>query len=171
MNEVDIAILAVIALSFLFGLWRGFFREVLSLLSWVAALVVARLYSQQLAQYLQGMIDSTAVAYVTAFALLFIAVMMLGTLLIFFISKLLSATGLKFADRVFGGCFGIVRGVLIVMLIIFVSSAFLSDSLQWQQSQFIPHGISLIEWSRIFIGDLGNLGNLDNLGTVTTPPI
>ena len=46
MNEVDTAILTVTALSFIFGLWRGLVKEVLSLVTWIAALLVARVYSE-----------------------------------------------------------------------------------------------------------------------------
>jgi len=157
LNWVDIAILAVIAVSFLFGLWRGLVKEVLSLLTWIAALLVARIYSETLAPALSGMLDGETTRYVAAFAILFIVTMMLGTLLNHFIGKLLTITGLKFTDRLLGGGFGIVRGVIIVMLILFFTGTFVSETGAWQQSQLVPRGLALIEWSKIFIGDFSGL--------------
>lgn len=152
-NWIDIVILAVIAVSFLFGLWRGLVKEVLSLLTWIAALFVARIYSEHLAPMLSGVFDGETTRNVAAFAILFIVIMMLGTLLNHFIGKLLTITGLKFTDRLLGGVFGIARGVIIVMLILFFTRALVSDSVPWQESQLIPRGLALIEWSQVFIGD------------------
>ena len=99
MNETDTAIMIVIGISCLFGLWRGLIKEVLSLLTWIAAILVARVYSEHLAELLVNLIDSSSIRYVTAFAILFVVVMMLGTLMNHFMSKLITVTGLKFADR------------------------------------------------------------------------
>ena len=126
MNGVDTAILVITTLSFLFGLWRGLIKEVLSLLTWVAALIVARLYSEALSELLVNIIDSSSIRYVSAFAMIFIVVMMLGTFLNYLMSKLLTITGLKFADRLLGGVFGVARGVIIVLVILFISGLFLS---------------------------------------------
>ena len=157
MNETDVAILVVTGISCLFGLWRGLIKEVLSLLTWIAALLVARVYSQYLAEVLVNLINSSSVRYVTAFSILFVVVMMLGTLMNHFMAKLITVTGLKFADRVLGGAFGIARGVIIVLVILFIAGAFVTESEQWQQSTLVPYGVAAIEWSRIFIGDLGTI--------------
>lgn len=157
LNQVDIAILIITVLSSLFGLWRGLIKEVLSLLSWVAALLVARVYSEYLSELMSGMIESEGIRYVTAFALLFLAVMMVGTLINFLLSKVLGVSGLKFADRLLGGMFGIARGLIIVLLIMFISSVFVSETELWQESKLVPYGMTMIEKSRIFIGDLNSV--------------
>jgi membrane protein required for colicin V production len=140
-----------------FGLWRGLVKEVLSLLTWVAALLVARVYSDVLAGVLVNLIENSSVRYVTAFALIFVAVMMLGTYLNHLMSKLLTVTGLKLADRLLGGVFGVARGVIIVLVILFVTSVFVSGTEQWQQSRLIPYGLAMIEWSRLFIEDINSV--------------
>lgn len=157
MNGVDTAILIVTTLSCAFGLWRGLIKEVLSLLTWIAALLVARVYSEVLSGLLVNVIDSSSVRYVAAFAIIFVVVMMLGTLLNHLMSKLLTVTGLKLADRLLGGVFGVARGVIIVLVILFISGVFLSETEQWQQSTLIPYGLSMIEWLRIFIADMNSV--------------
>ena len=160
MNEVDTAILVVTVLSFIFGLWRGLVNEVLSLVTWIAALLVARIYSEYLAGLLLNYLENDSVRYVTAFALIFVIVMMLGTLLNRMLSKLLTITGFKFVDRLLGGVFGIARGLIIVLFVAFISSVFVSQTEQWQQSVLMPYALVVIEWSRIFINDMNSI----NLG-------
>ena len=157
MNGVDTAILVVTTLSCLFGLWRGLVKEVLSLVTWVAALLVARVYSETLSDVLVNVIESSSVRYVAAFALIFVIVMMIGTLLNHLLSKLLTITGIKVLDRLLGGVFGVARGVIIVLVILFITSVFVSETEQWQQSTLIPHGMAMIEWSRIFIEDMNSV--------------
>lgn len=151
MNEVDAIILVVIGLSCLFGIWRGLIKEVLSLVTWIAALTLARLYSGVLADFMINLINNESARYVTAFAIVFVLVMMAGTLINHLISKLLSITGLKLVDRLLGGAFGVARGAVIVVVIIFITGAFVNETLQWQESQLIPYGLSLIEWTQLYI--------------------
>lgn len=154
MNWTDIAILAVIGMSCLYGLWRGLVREVFSLVTWVAALIVARLYSSTLAPLLNGVFEGETTRYVAAFTLLFIATIIVGSLLTHVLSKLLTLAGLKFTDRLLGAVFGVARGGIIVMLLIFVLSGFFANTVAWQESRLIPYGILMIERSRMFIDEL-----------------
>jgi membrane protein required for colicin V production len=156
-NQVDLVILIITVLSSAFGLWRGLIKEVLSLLTWIAALLVSRVYSEPLAGLMTGMIENNGIRYVSAFALLFVIVMMFGTFLNFLMSKLLKVTGLKLADRLLGAGFGVARGVMIVLVIMFITSMFVSETQLWQQSQLVPYGMDLIEKSQVFIGDMNSV--------------
>ena len=156
-NQVDIVILIITVLSSAFGLWRGLIKEVLSLLTWIAALLVSRVYSEPLAGLMTGMIENDGIRYVSAFAILFFIVMMFGTFLNSLLSKLLSVTGLKLADRLLGAGFGVARGVIIVLVIMFIASMFVSETELWQQSQLVPYGMDLIEKSQVFIGDMNSV--------------
>ena len=153
MNWVDASILIVTGLSFFFGIWRGLVREVLSLVSWVVAFLMARNYSEVVADVLFNSLDNLTVRYMAAFALIFIGIMMIGAFVTFLMSKILIFTGLSFVDRVLGGLFGIARGVLIVMVGLFFSSFFFPQEEYWQQSKLIPYGQTMIEMSRGFIQD------------------
>jgi len=157
MTQVDNLILAVIAISSAFGVRRGFIKEIMSLLSWIAALLVSRVYSVSLASILENLIDNPSVRYVIAFSVLFVIIIMLGTLLNHFMSKLLVVTGLKTIDRLLGAVFGVARGTVIVLVFLFVLNVFVSESEWWQQSTLIPYGMVLIEESQFFIGDMNAL--------------
>ena len=156
-NQVDIVILIITVLSSAFGLWRGLIKEVLSLLTWIAALLVSRVYSEPLAGLMTGMIENDGIRYVSAFAILFVIVMMFGTFLNLLMAKLLNVTGLKLADRLLGAGFGVARGVIIVLVIMFITSMFVSETELWQQSQLVPYGMDLIEKSQVFIGDMNSV--------------
>ncbi len=156
-NQIDIVILIITVLSSAFGLWRGLIKEVLSLLTWIAALLVSRVYSEPLAGLMTGVIENDGIRYVSAFAILFVIVMMFGTFLNFLMSKLLNVTGLKLADRLLGAGFGVARGVIIVLVIMFITSMFVSETELWQQSQLVPYGMDLIEKSQVFIGDMNSV--------------
>ncbi len=160
MNEVDAIILVIIGLSCLFGIWRGLVKEVLSLVTWVAALTLARLYSGVLADFIGNLISNESARYVTAFAIVFVFVMMTGTLINHVISKLLTITGLKLVDRLLGGAFGVVRGSVIIVVILFVTGVFVNETPQWQESQLIPYGLSLIEWTQLYI-DIDDVNSVE----------
>ena len=157
LNQIDTAIIIVVAISSAFGLWRGLVKELLSLLSWIAALLVARVYGEALARLLVNMIESESIRYVTAFVLLFVMVIMIGTLINHFVAKLLTVTGLKFFDRLLGVVFGLARGTVIVLVILFILNVFVSETEWWQESTLIPYGIVMIEESQIFIGDMNSV--------------
>ena len=136
---------------------RGFIKEIMSLLSWIAALLVSRVYSVSLASILENLIDNPSVRYVIAFSVLFVIIIMLGTLLNHLMSKLLVVTGLKTIDRLLGAVFGLARGTVIVLVVLFILNVFVSGSEWWQQSTLIPYGMVLIEESQFFIGDMDAL--------------
>ena len=153
-NWIDILISVVVILSCLFGLWRGLVKEVLSLVTWVAALIVARVYSDDFAPSLASTFEGETTRLVAAFAILFLATLVVGALLNHLMAKLISFAGLALTDRLLGGFFGLARGGLIAMFGIFVAGSFFSESLAWQESRLIPYGRQAIEWSRMFIDDL-----------------
>jgi len=161
MNAVDIAIIAVTVISCLLGVGRGLVREVLSLLIWVAALIVARLFSGSVAALMIDVIDNDGIRYVVAFAVLFIITMMIGTVCVRVIVKLLSIAGLQLTDRLLGALFGFARGVIIVLVIQFFATPFVADTRLWQESQLVPYGVTMIERSRLFIEDVYDSGNLN----------
>ena len=157
MTQVDNLILAVIAISSAFGVRRGFIKEIMSLLSWIAALLVSRVYSESLAGILGDLIDNPSIRYVIAFSVLFVIIIMFGTMLNHLMSKLLVVTGLKTIDRLLGAVFGVARGTVIVLVFLFVLNVFVSESEWWQQSTLIPYGMVLIQESQFFIDDMNAL--------------
>lgn len=77
----------------------------------------------------------------TAYAVLFIATLLLGAMLSYLIGALVRATGLSGTDRLLGMVFGAARAFIIVMAIIILVPGFLPvhEDDWWKQSQLIPH--------------------------------
>lgn len=148
---IDVVIVMIVGISCLFGLWRGFVREVLSLLAWVAAILIARVYAQPLSPLFASWVESVTMQYVLAFALLFIAVLVVGALLNRLFARLVNVTGLLLTDRLLGAAFGVARGIVIVMLLVFFGSNFFATESWWQSSRFIPQAQEWIEMSRVFV--------------------
>ncbi len=156
-NQIDIAILIIMALSSVLGLWRGLIKEMLALSIWIATFLLFRIYSEPLAELMSDMIENDYIRNATAFTLLLIAIMMIGALLHFMMSKLPTITGLQLINHSLGAVVGVAKGVIIVLVILFISNAFVSETELWQQSQLIPYGMTLIEESQVFIKDFNSV--------------
>ena len=148
LNVFDWILVAIIATSSVFGLLRGFVKELLSLASWVAAFFVARLFSFKLSNFMVDWIDQPQFRVIAAFVILFAATLVVGALINNVFSRLVSATGLTGTDRLFGMVFGVVRGGLLVIVIVsLLSLTPVSNDEWWQSSLIIPHFILVDEWS------------------------
>jgi membrane protein required for colicin V production len=111
----DYLVLFVLVASVVISTMRGLVKEILSLLGWVVAFVVANAYGAQLAPMLPAMIPGEAVRLMVAFVALFIGVRILMGLLTLAVDALVQAAGLSLADRGLGGLFGLARGIVIVL--------------------------------------------------------
>lgn len=132
---LDWIFLAVLLLSLALGLWRGLVYEVLSLLAWVVAFVLAQWLADDVAQQLPLAGFAEAVRYAFGFVVVFVAVVFTGGLLAWLLKKVIAAVGLRPIDRVLGGIFGLLRGALILLaLAVVVQTTALKSQALWQQS-------------------------------------
>ena len=170
LNWADYVILAIIVISTLISLIRGFVREVLSLATWVAAFIVAFLFSSKLSTVFTSFIHSQAVRLTISFAIVFIITLILGDLLSYLVSKLASKKGLSGIDRTLGMLFGFVRGILIIaVLLLLVAMGSPEHALWWQQSYLIPHFQGLVDWLHNFLPQqMHHLSNAAANGATTT---
>ncbi|HEX6297710.1 MAG TPA: CvpA family protein [Burkholderiales bacterium] len=115
MSWLDYAILGVLAVSVVWGILRGFVREVISLAGWVLAFLAANAVADPLGDALPTSISSPEVRVLAAFLIVFIFTLSIATMAGMLLSKLLKSAGLGGLDRTLGGLFGLARGVVILL--------------------------------------------------------
>ncbi len=139
MTIFDYVLLFILSASVIISLLRGLVREMLSLLGWVVAFVLANLYSAQLAVLLPPVIPGEAVRMMVAFVALFIGVRVLMGLLTLVVEGLVKASGLSLADRGLGAVFGLARGVVIALAAVMVCGmTALPQQPMWKQAMLAP---------------------------------
>lgn len=121
MTVFDYAVLVIIGISILISLMRGAVKEILSLLGWVAAFCVARTYAMQLVPLMPYDIPSEKLKILAAFVILFLAVLLMASLISIALSGLLKSLGLGLLNRLLGGVFGFFRGLLIVVVLVMLA--------------------------------------------------
>ncbi|GAB1257140.1 CvpA family protein [Aurantivibrio plasticivorans] len=150
MNWADIAILVIILISSLISLKRGFIKEALSLAAWVAAFVVAILFSRSLATLFVDTIASPSLREMVSFGILFAATLVVSAMANYLIGEVVRMTGLAGTDRTFGMVFGAVRGVIVVMALLLLVPPILPIDQEpwWRESSLIPYFLSMEGWCR-----------------------
>ena len=149
---VDWAIIAIIAISSLISLKRGFVKEALSLVTWIIAGVVAWMFGGALSQHLTEFIEMPSARVIAGCAILFVATLLVGALVNFLISELVRVTGLSGTDRFLGMVFGGARGALLVVVLTgLLSLAPVQQDPWWQQSSLLPHFLMVADWSKNLI--------------------
>lgn len=115
MTIFDYVVMFILVSSVIISTMRGLVKEILSLVGWVAAFIVANAFGAKLAPMLPSVIPGDVVRLIVAFIALFLGVRVLMGLLALAIGALIEATGLSLADRGLGGLFGLGRGIVIVL--------------------------------------------------------
>lgn len=137
MNWLDYVFIGIIAASAAISLVRGFVREVLSIIVWIAAFWISIHFAGQLASYLGSYLDSPTLRLVIAFAGLFIVVLVTGELVSYLASTLVGKTGLSGTDRLLGMVFGGLRGALIVGLLVLLAGLTTVPRERWWQESVL----------------------------------
>ncbi len=140
-SYVDYALLGILCLSIIIGLWRGFVKEALSLAAWGAAVWVSIMYTGDLADIFANKIHNPSARYILSFVLLFFVTLMLGALVnhLISVSGIVKKTGLSGTDRLLGVGFGVVRGIVIIGILILLGEfTHFPEQDWWTHSSLIP---------------------------------
>jgi membrane protein required for colicin V production len=154
MEYADYAVLGIILVSILVGAIRGFVKEAFSLAVWAAAFLLAFQYSGDLALALESHIELPSARTALAFAGVFLVVLAIGGLVTYLVGKLVEKTGLSGTDRLLGGVFGGIRGVILVLVLLLVAGLTpVPQDPWWQQSRSIQSLLPLAQWSAQYLPD------------------
>jgi membrane protein required for colicin V production len=139
MTAFDYAVMGVIALSALLGLWRGVVGELLALAAWVVAFLLARAGGEQVAGALAGWIAQPGMRLLAAYAAIVVVVLLVLAIGRRLLSMLVRAAGLGILDRLLGASFGVLRGMLVVVVAIMLAGMTpLPAAAWWREAMLSP---------------------------------
>ena len=132
----------------LLSLWRGFVREALSLVGWIAALAIANMFAGQLDVVLTPWIANVTGRYVAAFAILFVATLLMANVLGALGTQMVRLTGLSLLDRLLGTAFGFARGIIIILVLVYLLRHLVPpQNLKWlDQAVLMPQVDIFMQW-------------------------
>jgi membrane protein required for colicin V production len=147
MNIIDFSIIAVLTVSCIISLLRGFVKEVVSLASWILAFTLSTSYAEKGQHVFAGSISNPTVQFGLSLILIFILVLLLGAIINKLVGLVISKVGLGPFDKIIGLFFGFTRGVLLVCTVVFFAMmSNIENSLVWKRSVLLPNFISVIDW-------------------------
>ncbi|WP_225639489.1 CvpA family protein [Candidatus Profftia sp. (ex Adelges kitamiensis)] len=168
---IDWVIISVILFSAYIGLIRGFINEILSLITWGAACFIASHFYTNLSIYCTSFSEELARKSV-AIVILFVITLFIGAIINYIISTLINHTDLKKTDCILGLCFGLMRGLLIVLVSLFFLDTFTAviQNLDWEESKIVPELINIMKWLFEYIQSKSSFLQ-ENLPSITILPM
>jgi membrane protein required for colicin V production len=124
-NWLDITIIVIVLTSIISSIARGFARELVALAALLAGTLAALWFYPEPARYLEPYTSSPAVAGFVGFVVILVAFLLIGWILSKLAGMAVKAAGLRWFDRLLGGAFGLVRGVLVAAVLLFALVTFL----------------------------------------------
>lgn len=157
-NWADWVLLAIIGVSSLISIKRGFFKEAISLVVWALAFFVAVTFNERLAVLLEEAIATASIRHLVAFGALFALTLIVGSMVNYLFSELVKMTGLTGTDRALGMVFGLARGVIIVMAVLIFLPMIVpvQQDAWWRDSVLIPEFLLMETWCRDTFSQLMN---------------
>lgn len=147
MYWVDLVVFAIIGMSVLIGLFRGFIKESISLATWILGIWVGLVFSTPVAEMLPVGIESLTVKTAIAFVAIFIVVLLLGGIVNYLAGQLIDKTGLSGTDRLLGMVFGLVRGGLLVSVLVLLANLTNMPAEEWwKDSTALPYFDEIALW-------------------------
>lgn len=139
MTFFDYVFFIIIFVSSFLGCYRGFVRELLSIIAWLFAFYLAQSFFLVIASKLHW-IDTESIRNLVAYILIFVSALVLSMGVIAILNKFIKYTGLSFSNILLGGLFGFVRAIFIGLICHFIikSTSFENHS-AWQDAFIKPY--------------------------------
>ena len=170
MNWIDYLLIALVVFSCVAGVMRGLLREVIALVTWVAAVLIAWHYAAVLEPHLGGALANEGVRVWAARTIIFLGVVLIGTGIGAIVSHLVRLSLFSGTDRFFGGIFGFLRGLVMIGLFVMLCHALrLNGEPWWRGSTLMPYGERAANVLRGMVGERKML--IEPSGTSSDPRI
>jgi membrane protein required for colicin V production len=154
MNWIDYLLIALIVFSCVAGVLRGLLREVITLVTWIAAVWIAWHYADVLEPRLGGALANVDVRAWAARTIIFLAVVVIGTCISAIVGRVVRLSIFSGTDRFFGGIFGFLRGLVMIGLFVMLCHALrLNGEPWWRGSTLMPYGERAANVLRSMVGE------------------
>lgn len=154
MNGLDFVILGLILISALIGLMRGFFREILSLISWLVAIWAAFYYADFASSWFTDWITDPKLRKLAGGAALLIGTLLVLTMVSYFLHRFVAGSAVSGADRSLGLLFGVARGILVIVALLIFSELTHIPQAEWfQGSALLDLMMPLVDWVKSILPD------------------
>jgi membrane protein required for colicin V production len=145
LNFLDIILIIIFFLSIIFGILKGFIRELFSLAFFIIGVVLSFLFYYDVGELFMPHLKNREVSNFAGFITIFVVVLIVGSLGTYLIKKLFSLGPLKSIDMILGGVFGLLRGILIASIIVFALIVFPVNDGLVTKSRLSPYVLASIE--------------------------
>ncbi len=146
MNLFDYVLIAIVGLSIVLSLWRGFVREIISLTGLIAAFLIASRTSSIVGDFLGDWVANDTLADILGFVIVFTGIMLVVGIIGALIRKLVDKADLTATDRTLGIFFGLARGMLLIGLFFLIYASYTKPDKPWMQdSMLTPYALELAD--------------------------
>jgi len=154
MNATDSLVIVGIIISAGIGVWRGFLREAVALITWIIALFVAWHFSDLIEPHLGGLLAGSNVRVWAARVIIVVLILLLGAGIGAALAHFVRLSIFNSMDRFLGFVFGALRGFVLLGVFVILGQLLRLDSERWwQHSRLLPYGESIANGLRAIIGD------------------
>lgn len=115
MSLLDIIVVLILVLTIVRGLMRGMVNTLFSLAAWLLAFLLGKWGALLVAPLLPIGVENPAIRYFAGFAVIFLLVLIVVSLLGHALGSLLKAVGLGGTDKLLGGVLGLAKGLVILV--------------------------------------------------------
>jgi membrane protein required for colicin V production len=137
MGIFDTILIILIGMSCIYGIIKGFIRDIFSLIAVIIGVVVAFIGYPWAAGYLSAIVPAGPPANIIAFALILLSVSIAVSVLGIAISKAIAGADLSVYDRIAGACFGLIEGIIVACLIVVITAVLIPSAVT--SSRIAPH--------------------------------
>ena len=152
MNAFDIVVIVIVSFCLIRGLFKGVIGEMSGIIGVVAGFYGAYTYYPLITVYAEKWIENSVIRNLTAFFLLFCAILIIVSLISVLIRKFLQLVFLGWVDRTFGLVFGAAKGILVVSVLFIMITTFLPKSSNiLTGSKFFPYVAKVSKAMTVFV--------------------
>jgi membrane protein required for colicin V production len=147
MNTIDIFILIILLIGGLNGLRQGFVKAFANLVGWLFALIIAAKYAAVLAPSMVMLSTDPVVQKIAAFAFIVLVMVVLTWIVTALLNRILKTLKLGPLNRLAGGAFGTLKGLLVVLITIQGIGPWVESSPHWKQSKMVKALLPYAPWA------------------------